>query len=196
MSAAIALFTRDLRVHDNPVLDAASAGRNAVVPLFVFDDTMLAETAHRSPHRFGFLCESLVDLDSSLRDRGGALFVRRRIWTQEVLRIAYEARCAGDPRRTRRRGNTHNGDSPACKTPRPQCVVVLHDSLTIVPFDALGKPYVVFTPYYKRWLAEPWRGRHVSPALLLFRPRRVRERSPTKRRPANGMVAKPQPGRS
>ena len=37
MRTAIMLFTRDLRLHDNPALAAACAAAERVVPLFVFD---------------------------------------------------------------------------------------------------------------------------------------------------------------
>src|SRR6476660_4594918 len=87
---AIALFTRDLRVRDNPVLAAAHEAADTVVPLFVLDDTMLRLTPNGRPNRFGFLCECLRDLDSSLRARGAGLFVRRGIWVDEVLRVARE----------------------------------------------------------------------------------------------------------
>ena len=56
-SVAIAVFTRDLRVRDNPVLMAATQSAERVVPLFVFDDEILA-TSHASPNRFGFLIEA------------------------------------------------------------------------------------------------------------------------------------------
>ncbi|MGW6100063.1 deoxyribodipyrimidine photo-lyase, partial [Streptomyces sp. NPDC055157] len=35
MTVSVALFTSDLRLHDNPVLSAAVRGADAVVPLFV-----------------------------------------------------------------------------------------------------------------------------------------------------------------
>jgi deoxyribodipyrimidine photo-lyase len=37
METAIVLFTRDLRVRDNPALATACARARQVVPLFVFD---------------------------------------------------------------------------------------------------------------------------------------------------------------
>ncbi len=40
-SIAVALFTRDLRVHDNPVL-TATAEADAVIPLFVLDSAIAA----------------------------------------------------------------------------------------------------------------------------------------------------------
>jgi deoxyribodipyrimidine photo-lyase len=158
VSVAIALFTRDLRVRDNPVLAAARAAGDGVVPLFVFDRTMLERTAHARPHRFGFLCQSLVDLDDSLRDRGAQLVVRRGDWMQEVMQVAYECRAqqvhvARDVSRFARR----RLDALEQAATIAGIDVVVHDSVTVMPPDAFAKPYLVFTPYFKRWLDQPLR---------------------------------------
>ena len=41
MSVAVVLFTRDLRVHDNPTLAEAVRAADQVVPLFVLDEGIL-----------------------------------------------------------------------------------------------------------------------------------------------------------
>ena len=158
MATALALFTRDLRMRDNPVLDAATTGSTSVVPLFVFDRFMLARTSHGRPHRFGFLCQSLIDLDGSLRDRGGRLIVRRGDWVQEVLQVAYECRAqtihvARDVSAysQRRAAALENAASAA------GVEVVTHESVTVVPATEFPKPYLIFTPYHHRWIASEWR---------------------------------------
>ncbi|MFZ0165488.1 MAG: deoxyribodipyrimidine photo-lyase, partial [Trebonia sp.] len=40
MDTAIVLFTRDLRLHDNPALAGACAHARQVVPLFVVDPAL------------------------------------------------------------------------------------------------------------------------------------------------------------
>jgi deoxyribodipyrimidine photo-lyase len=156
VTTAVVLFTRDLRVRDNPAL-AAARRADRVVPLFVFDRTMLNRTTHRHPNRFGFLCQSLIDLDSSLRDRGAQLVVRRGDWVQEVLQVAYEARAstvhvARDVSAYAQGRLARLVEDGA----RVGVEVIAHDSLTVVPPMAFEKPYLVFTPYYKRWLKTPW----------------------------------------
>ncbi|WP_159028348.1 deoxyribodipyrimidine photo-lyase, partial [Kitasatospora sp. MY 5-36] len=42
MTVSIALFTQDLRLHDNPVLHAAHTAADQVVPLFVLDPAVEA----------------------------------------------------------------------------------------------------------------------------------------------------------
>jgi deoxyribodipyrimidine photo-lyase len=85
---AIVLFTRDLRVHDNPALRAAARSSDAVVPLFVLDDELLARFG--APNRVAFLLEALADLDASLRKRGAMLVVRRGDTVGETLKAARE----------------------------------------------------------------------------------------------------------
>jgi deoxyribodipyrimidine photo-lyase len=141
-------------VHDNPVLAGARAAADRVVPLFVLDEALLL-TSHGRPNRFGFLAESLRDLDESLRGRGGALFVRRGDWVEEVLRVAKE----GDAT-TIHVARDVSGYAQA-RVARLQSAapmdVTMHDSITVVPTAAFGKPFVVFTPYYNRWLDTSWR---------------------------------------
>ena len=83
---SLAVFTRDLRIHDNPML--ASAGTD-VVPVFISDPAI--ETRHGSPNRQAFLAESLRDLDASLRGLGSQLVHRRGPWIDTVVHLAREA---------------------------------------------------------------------------------------------------------
>src|SRR6478735_7516646 len=62
MQVAVVLFTRDLRVHDNPALAAAIEAAEAVLPLFVVDDGIGSTRFGSAPGRRAFLQESLADL--------------------------------------------------------------------------------------------------------------------------------------
>ena len=73
MRTAVLLFTRDLRVHDNPTVVAAVAAAETVLPLFVVDDGIRGTRYGAAANRGAFLLESLADLDTSLRKRGAAL---------------------------------------------------------------------------------------------------------------------------
>ena len=83
MDTAIVVFTRDLRLHDNPALHQACARARQVVPLFVADPAIVAP-----PNRARFLAESLTDLRQALRERGGDLVVRNGDPAAEVIRLA------------------------------------------------------------------------------------------------------------
>jgi deoxyribodipyrimidine photo-lyase len=86
MDIAIVLFTRDLRVHDNPALAGACACACQVVPLFVVDPALTVP-----PNRARFLAESVAVLREQLRERGGDLVIRRGDPVAEVIRLATRA---------------------------------------------------------------------------------------------------------
>jgi deoxyribodipyrimidine photo-lyase len=166
LSVAVAVLTRDLRVHDNPALSAAAGAADAVVPLFVFDDAIL-RSAYNRPNRAGFLVDCLRDLDASLTDRGAGLVVRRGDWVDEVAAVVDETgasvvHLAGDVTRYARRRVARLiarlGDAVE--------VVVHDDALFVVrpgEVRSAGKDHMaVFTPYFRRW--EQQRTRDLVPA--------------------------------
>jgi deoxyribodipyrimidine photolyase len=85
VNTVVVLFTRDLRVHDNPALSHAARHADRVVPLFVTDPSVRAEVNRRR-----FLVESLADLRSSLRARGADLILRTGSVVDEAVRLARE----------------------------------------------------------------------------------------------------------
>lgn len=160
------LFTRDLRVHDNPALHAAcAAGRT--VPVFVWDEEILAGPM-AVPNRLRFLADCLEDLRGSLRRLGGDLVVRRGEPAAVVGRIA---------RSTGARSLYLADDHSVYARRRlralrelPLRVNVL-PGVTVVPPGRLrpssgGDHYRVFTPYWRAWSA-------VEPGPLLPPPGRV-----------------------
>ncbi|GAA4064703.1 deoxyribodipyrimidine photo-lyase [Streptomyces shaanxiensis] len=169
MRVCVALFTADLRLHDNPVLQAALRDAERVVPLFVVD-TGIRRTGFAVPNRAAFLADSLADLDAALRERGGRLVVRVGDVVEETCRVAAETgaevvHLAGGVsryavRREERLRAELAGDRRELR---------VHDaSLTAVPPGALtpagsGKDhFAVFTPYFRRW--ESFSVRRVLPA--------------------------------
>ncbi|WP_042661747.1 DASH family cryptochrome [Haloferax sp. ATB1] len=84
-STSLAWFRRDLRLHDNEAL-AAACDADRVVPVYCVDPREYGDRPFGGPdsfdfektgaHRARFRLESLSDLRSSLRDRGGDLVVR------------------------------------------------------------------------------------------------------------------------
>ena len=167
MTGAVLVFTRDLRVTDHPALAAAVAGADRVVPLFVFDDALLAGCADHA-NRLGFLLESLADLDRNLRDRGGALVVRRGRWAETVAGVAIQAGAGAihlsadvSGYAARRRARLEKEAAAAGVS------VHAHSGLFVVEPGAVRPPggsfYQVFTPYYRRWQDAPRRARAAAP---------------------------------
>jgi len=167
---AVVIFTRDLRVRDQPALAAACTSADRVVSAFVLDDKILASRFNQ-PNRTGFLVDALRDLDGSLRDRGSALVLRRGDWVGEVLRLATEAgaieiHVADDVSRYAGRRLTALASAAASV----RIGLTRHPTLSVVPPGGAVPPggdhYKVFTPYLRRWLELPWRPRARTPAAI------------------------------
>jgi deoxyribodipyrimidine photo-lyase len=166
MSTSIMLFTRDLRVHDNPAL-AAACRADRTVPVFVFDDALL-DGPFAAPNRVRFLLDGLADLRASLQGLGGDLVVRRGDPVAEIARLAGRVDATelflADERSAygRRRLAALRG---------LDLRVTAHPGITVVPPGDLtpsgGDHYRVFTPYWRAWEAS--RRRPIAAA-----PRRVR----------------------
>ena len=171
MGIAVVVFTRDLRVRDHPALVAASAADH-VVPLFVVDDALVSGP-HSCANRLQFLLDSLSDLDASLCRIGGALIVRRGHWVDEVARVVDA--CGAD--------TVHLSDDVSgyarkrlealqIVATRRRFTVTTHPGATVVaPGDlrtGSGTAYQVFTPFYRRWIAAPWRTPVATPRQLFL----------------------------
>jgi len=148
----VMLFTRDLRLHDNPALAAATSQCERVVPLFVLDDHLLKGSANRTQ----FLLQSLVELRADL---GGKLVVRRGDVINAIARfdpdLVYMAHDVS-PFAHRREERI-----------RQRFSVRAYGGITVVaPGDlapAGSTAYRVFSPYWRAWwprsIAEPARPR-------------------------------------
>ena len=153
-SVAIVVFTRDLRVHDNPALHAAAARAEQVVPVFVLDQR-IARMRFNQPNRAAFLADALGDLDRTLARRGGRLVIRRGDVAAEVASLAaatdatevhmaadYSRYAVARERRLRERLGRR--------------ALVLHDSHVVVAPGAVrtagGEPFSVFSPFHRAWL--------------------------------------------
>jgi deoxyribodipyrimidine photo-lyase len=162
---ALVLFTRDLRVHDNPALAAACASAEHVVPLFVLDDAVLERFG--APNRVAFLLEALHDLDASLRARGGALVVRRGEAVAETVRCARASAAtvvflAEDVSR-------HAGERER-RLLAAGLDVRVTPGITVLPPGAVAPAgstcYVVFSAYWRRWRSEQRRAFLAPPAVV------------------------------
>ena len=160
LRTAVVLFTRDLRLHDQPALADAVERAERIVPLFVLDDEILRSFG--APNRVAFLLEALGDLDAGLRDRGGALVVRRGDVLAETVRVAQEAGAeavflgedvsAYAQERERRLRATLAGARIELEV-FPGVTVIPPGDLTPAGADH----FRVFTPYWRRWREHPRR---------------------------------------
>ena len=156
MTVAVVLVNRTLRVHDHPALHAATERADRVVPLFVFDDEMLA-SPFAAPNRVGFLREALADLRRSLQERGGDLVLRRGDPVVEALRLAREVDADALHATADVTGYARRREERLQKEAQGQGVEVelfpgvgVAEPGRILPSGG-GDHFSVFTPYYRAW---------------------------------------------
>jgi deoxyribodipyrimidine photo-lyase len=168
---AIVWFRRDLRLHDNPALQAALERHDTVVPLFCLDERLLGGR-HASEPRNAFMTQCLVALDEALRARGSRLILRRGRPERTIAELAAEcgatevyAACDVGPfaRARDRRVADALSTQWLDLVLTPGAFVV--DDLAKIRTD-LGHPYSVFTPFHRRWLAQPRRPVTEAPSEL------------------------------
>src|ERR1700721_2509009 len=159
-TTAVVLFTRDLRVTDNPALWAASRAERTV-PLFVLDATLLG-SRFAAPNRVAYMREALIDLDGRLKAMDGRLFLRRGQVVKEVMRVAEEAgatelQIAADWSSYAR--GREDALREACAAAGIEFTA--HPGVTILEPGAVtptgGDHFKVFSPYHRAWSAAPWR---------------------------------------
>lgn len=153
MSTGIVWFRGDLRLDDNPAWGAATTDHQRVIALFVLDPLLLAAAGEK---RRALLFGHLAALDASLQEAGGRLRVVSGDPADLVPAIAAAERAAA----------VHvNHDVTRYSLSRDRAVaerveLVGHHGRTIHPVGELttgeGRPYRVFTPFYRAWGARPW----------------------------------------
>jgi deoxyribodipyrimidine photo-lyase len=140
---------RDLRLSDNPALQAALSTAAEVLPLFVVDPNLISSPA---PNRRGFLFAGLRQLDADLQARGSRLFVRSgdplevmRAVLAETGAEAIFAQADGTPYALER--------DRRISTELP---LRWFDGVGILPPDAVlkadGSAYTIYTHYRKAWM--------------------------------------------
>jgi deoxyribodipyrimidine photo-lyase len=168
VKTVVVLFTRDLRVHDNPALAAACRAAEQVVPLFVRDPSVRSNAV-----RDRFLAESLADLRASLRSRGADLVVRTGDPVEETLAVASTVDADGialaaDVSAYARRRENRLREAAGRRSVRS------FPGVTAVPAGELrptgGEHYKVFTPYWRAWQAAAKRRVEKAPARLAALP--------------------------
>jgi len=155
---ALFWFRRDLRLDDNHALYRALADHTRVVALFIFDRNILDGLADRGDRRLVFIHRRIHELQQRIENCGGTLITRygRPEAVFEKLASTYDLasvyanrdyepyareRDAAVARMLAARGVPFH-------TFKDQCIFEKSEIL-----NGQGKPYTVFTPYKKKWLA-------------------------------------------
>ncbi|WP_033343497.1 cryptochrome/photolyase family protein [Catenuloplanes japonicus] len=171
MKTAVVLFTRDLRVHDQPALAAACANAEHVVPLFVLDPALLGRSANRDR----FLHQALADLRASLKDRGADLVVRHGDTVAETITVAKKAEAEGIALSADvSRFAVRRQDRLREEAERHRMSLRLLPGVTVLPPGEVkpggGEFYRVFSPYFRAWEQAGWRDEVATPRKISLPP--------------------------
>jgi deoxyribodipyrimidine photo-lyase len=152
-------FGLDLRLADNPALEGAVARGGAVLPVFVWAPEEESPWSPGSASRW-WLDQSLEELQAALAQLGSKLIVRRGPTAEALLALAsesgaksifwnrrYEPATIARDRELEQRLRERGIASESCPGN------LLFEPGTILNAD--GKPYQVFTPFWRACLAMP-----------------------------------------
>jgi deoxyribodipyrimidine photo-lyase len=160
MRTALVWFRRDLRLADNPALNAALEAAERVVPVYIQAPEEEAPWSPGGASRW-WLHGSLEALDAALRARGSRLILRRAAQAETALwRLVQETHAeavhwnrqyepAAIDRDTRVKARLRTAGITAASHPG----ALIQEPWRVTRGD--DQPYKVFTPYYKAARREP-----------------------------------------
>lgn len=148
-------FRRDLRLEDNTALFHALNSNESVLPIFIFDENILSQL-EKDDARVTFIHKQLEKIQLQLKTLGKSLavfhgtpeVVFKKIITENSIKAVFTNH---DYEPTARKRDTtinqllkeHQIEFKTCKDQ------VIFEKNEVVKDD--GSPYVVFTPYSKKW---------------------------------------------
>jgi deoxyribodipyrimidine photo-lyase len=155
----ICWLRRDLRLDDHAALYHALKQGKPVLPLFIFDTSILDQLADRHDSRVAFIHHTLQNIHAQLTAMGSSLLVMQgtpeEVWKKLVAQYKIDAVYAAHDYEpyARRRDKTigillleKNIPFRTCKDQ------VIFEKDEVLKDD--GKPYTVFTPFSKKWRAK------------------------------------------
>jgi deoxyribodipyrimidine photo-lyase len=149
-------FRRDLRLEDNIGLFHALESKYPVIPLFIFDESIL-DSLPKNDARVGFIHQSLTEMNEQLKEIGSTILVKKG-QTLEVLKSLIEQFDIKEV--------FFNKDYEQYAINRDQSICELLQTENIIPFSfkdqvvfeekeitkADGLPYTIYTPFKNKWL--------------------------------------------
>ena len=169
MAAPISIFwfRRDLRLEDNAGLYHALKSGNPVLPVFIFDTTILDRLEHKRDKRVHFIHDALQALQSRLTEMGTTLCVLHgtplscflELITTYNIAVVYTNHDYEPDAIKRDDAISHflGGHGIGFHTYKDQ---VIFEKGEVVKDN--GEPYIVFTPYSRKW-RERLNGFYVKP---------------------------------
>ncbi len=154
------VFRRDLRLEDNSALLAASESSEEVIPCFCFDPRQVKDNAYLAVNALAFMCESLQELDERLQSKGSQLYVFSGKAEKRIPEIAEQLKVDSVYLNVDYTPFAQARDQDLKKALEKKNIAFHghHDALLNEPGAVSkddGKPYTVFTPYWKKAKQNP-----------------------------------------
>lgn len=152
-------FRRDLRLEDHAALYHALRDGHPVLPLFIFDKKILSRLSNKLDPRITFIHQSLESLNQDLQKMGSTFEVKygspEEAWAEVLdqyeVQAVYTNHDYEPYARDRDDALTEylRSENIPFKSFKDQ---VVFEKSEITKAD--GKPYTVFTPYFRQWQAK------------------------------------------
>jgi deoxyribodipyrimidine photo-lyase len=149
-------FRRDLRINDNAALFHALQENEEVLPIFIFDETIINELP-QDDHRLTYIHSALSNIQNDLLKIGKSLAIFKGKPIDILQNLTTENQIDNvyinhdyEPYARKRDKEIYDyllSKNIVLKSLKDQ---VIFEKNEIVKDD--GKPYVVYTPYSKKWL--------------------------------------------
>ena len=161
-SRSILWFRRDLRIGDNPALNAAIEAGEEVIPVFILDSK---STYLGGSKRLAYLSQSLRELDKSLGnklqiitgDQISVLNELKKKYNADSVHISAEY----EPTGAAADAKIEAAGIELTRTGSPYAVA---PGRVRKPSD--DTPYKVYTPFYRAWLLHGWRAPAPTPKVI------------------------------
>lgn len=151
-------FRRDLRLEDNSGLYNALKSGLPVLPLFIYDTDILDKLENKTDRRVEFINKNLTEIDAELKNYGSSLLTLKgkpfEIWkdllNKYYISEVYTNHDYEPDAMIRDNAVKKYLDSKGIKFNSYKDQVIFEKN-DVTKSD--GKPYTIFTPYSKAWLA-------------------------------------------
>lgn len=149
------IFRRDLRIIDNTALNAALSCSKEVVTCFIFNDKQVGDHRYRSVNGLAFMIESLEELAEEISAKGGVLLFLHGDPKSTIAELITELGIQAVFVNKDYTPFSRERDADIARV----CVekgisFSAHTDLVLVDPERFGKddgkPYTVFTPFYKK----------------------------------------------
>jgi deoxyribodipyrimidine photo-lyase len=153
---SICWLRRDLRLEDHAALYHALRGEFPVLLLFIFDKKILDDLGNKKDARVTFIYQTLKDMDKELHKSGSSILVKygtpEEVWSEILAEYKVKNVYINhdyEPYASKRDDSLAeylHSESISFKSFKDQ---VIFEKNEIIKAD--GKPYTVFTPYFRQW---------------------------------------------